>query len=110
MILETFENRKYGERPLEDPVNVFFVALLASYSYTYDTVIQVFQNDSVNIMACMDPLKTDDVPEIQIEPSVEDNAGKNDFHSHITELKSHSHLNNQSFLCKEDTKVVRGYP
>ncbi|XP_030295951.1 solute carrier organic anion transporter family member 1C1 isoform X1 [Sparus aurata] len=42
--------------------------------YTYDTVIQVFQNDSVNIVACVDPLKTDDVPEIQIEPSVEDNA------------------------------------
>lgn len=77
----------------EDLVNVFFVALLVSCSYTYDTVIQVFQNDSVNIVACVDPLKTDDVPEIQIEPSVEDNAGKNDFHSHITELNSCSHLN-----------------
>lgn len=80
-----------------------------SYSYTYDTVIQVFQNDSANIVACVDPLKTDDVPKIQIEPSVEDNAGKNDFHSHITELNSFSHLNLKSFLCKEDTKVVGGY-
>ncbi|XP_035532416.1 solute carrier organic anion transporter family member 1C1-like [Morone saxatilis] len=42
--------------------------------YKYDTIIQVFQNDSVHITACADPLKTEDVPEIQIEPSVEDNA------------------------------------
>ncbi|XP_069012755.1 solute carrier organic anion transporter family member 1C1-like [Embiotoca jacksoni] len=41
--------------------------------YKYDTVIQVFQNDSVSIAACVDPLKTLDVPDIQIEPSVEDN-------------------------------------
>ncbi|XP_071358906.1 solute carrier organic anion transporter family member 1C1-like [Trachinotus anak] len=41
--------------------------------YKYDTVIQVFQNDSVNIAACVDPLKTLEVPEIQIEPSSEDN-------------------------------------
>uniref|UniRef100_A0A3B5BGQ9 Solute carrier organic anion transporter family member n=1 Tax=Stegastes partitus TaxID=144197 RepID=A0A3B5BGQ9_9TELE len=41
--------------------------------YKYDTVIQVFQNDSVNIAACVDPLKTVEVPEVQIEPSGEDN-------------------------------------
>ncbi|XP_070785482.1 solute carrier organic anion transporter family member 1C1-like [Enoplosus armatus] len=41
--------------------------------YKYDTVIQVFQNDSVNIASCVDPLKTEEVPEIHIEPSVEDN-------------------------------------
>uniref|UniRef100_A0A3B5B8U2 Solute carrier organic anion transporter family member n=1 Tax=Stegastes partitus TaxID=144197 RepID=A0A3B5B8U2_9TELE len=37
--------------------------------YKYDTVIQVFQNDSVNIAACVDPLKTVEVPEVQIEES-----------------------------------------
>ncbi|XP_044199839.1 solute carrier organic anion transporter family member 1C1-like [Thunnus albacares] len=37
--------------------------------YKYDTVIQAFQNDTVNIAACVE---TQDVPEIQIEPSVED--------------------------------------
>ncbi|XP_042073899.1 solute carrier organic anion transporter family member 1C1 isoform X2 [Haplochromis burtoni] len=42
--------------------------------YKYDTVIQVFQNDNLSIAACVDPLKTlDHVPEIQIEPSLEDN-------------------------------------
>lgn len=46
------------------------------HSYKYDTIIQAFQNDSVNIAACVDPLKTEDAPEIQIEPSVEDNTGK----------------------------------
>lgn len=30
----------------------------------------------MNIAACVDPLKIEDVPEIQIEPSVEDNTGK----------------------------------
>lgn len=45
------------------------------HSYKYDTVIQ-FQNDSVNIAACGDPLETEHVPEIQMEPSVEDKAGK----------------------------------
>ena len=45
------------------------------HSYKYNTFIQVFQNDSVNLAACADPLKTE-VPEIQIEPSVEDNKGK----------------------------------
>ncbi|XP_047431376.1 solute carrier organic anion transporter family member 1C1-like isoform X2 [Mugil cephalus] len=40
--------------------------------YKYDTVIQAFQNDSVSIAACVDPLKTLDIPEIHIEPSVED--------------------------------------
>ncbi|XP_020494473.1 solute carrier organic anion transporter family member 1C1-like [Labrus bergylta] len=39
--------------------------------YKYDTVIQVFQNDSVNIAACVDPLEKDD--EIQIEPAVDGN-------------------------------------
>lgn len=46
------------------------------HSYQYDTVIQVFQNDSVNIASCVDPLKTLEVPEIQIEPSLKDNKGK----------------------------------
>ncbi|XP_076578512.1 solute carrier organic anion transporter family member 1C1 [Chaetodon auriga] len=41
--------------------------------YKYDTVIQVVQNDSMNIAACVDSLKTEDIPEIQIEPSLEDN-------------------------------------
>ncbi|XP_029317884.1 solute carrier organic anion transporter family member 1C1 isoform X2 [Cottoperca gobio] len=40
--------------------------------YKYNTVIQLFQNDSVNIAPCADPLKTE-VPGIQIQPSVEDN-------------------------------------
>ncbi|XP_074482145.1 solute carrier organic anion transporter family member 1C1 [Sebastes fasciatus] len=40
--------------------------------YEYSTVIQGFQNDSVTIAACVDPLKTE-VPEVQIEPSVEVN-------------------------------------
>ncbi|MEQ2260725.1 hypothetical protein XENORESO_003285 [Xenotaenia resolanae] len=48
----------------------FFMGL-----YKYDTVIQVFQNNSVNIPACVDPVKTVDMPEIQIEPSVGDNKG-----------------------------------
>ncbi|KAM4569493.1 solute carrier organic anion transporter family member 1C1 isoform 1-T2 [Odontesthes bonariensis] len=39
--------------------------------YTYDTVIQAFQNNSVSIAACVDPLN---IPEIQMEPSVEDHA------------------------------------
>ncbi|XP_068442645.1 solute carrier organic anion transporter family member 1C1-like isoform X2 [Clinocottus analis] len=37
-------------------------------SYKYNTIVQVFQNDSVNIAACVDPLKTE-VPEIQMEPT-----------------------------------------
>nr|XP_046235642.1 solute carrier organic anion transporter family member 1C1-like [Scatophagus argus] len=41
--------------------------------YKYNTVIQAFQNDSVKITACVDPLKIEDVPEIQIEPTAEDN-------------------------------------
>uniref|UniRef100_A0A3B3VSK7 Solute carrier organic anion transporter family member n=1 Tax=Poecilia latipinna TaxID=48699 RepID=A0A3B3VSK7_9TELE len=41
--------------------------------YKYDTVIQVLQSSNVSIPACVDPLKTVDMPEIQIEPSVEDN-------------------------------------
>ncbi|XP_022073698.1 solute carrier organic anion transporter family member 1C1-like isoform X2 [Acanthochromis polyacanthus] len=41
--------------------------------YKYDTVIQVYHNDSMNIAACVDPLTTLEVPEIQIEPSGEDN-------------------------------------
>uniref|UniRef100_A0A3P9LWM2 Solute carrier organic anion transporter family member n=1 Tax=Oryzias latipes TaxID=8090 RepID=A0A3P9LWM2_ORYLA len=40
--------------------------------YKYDTVIPVLQNDSSNIAACMDPLKTADVPESLIEPPLED--------------------------------------
>ncbi|XP_032445170.1 solute carrier organic anion transporter family member 1C1 isoform X3 [Xiphophorus hellerii] len=43
--------------------------------YKYDTVIQVLQNSNVSIPACVDPLKTVDMPEIQIEPSVEDSKG-----------------------------------
>ncbi|KAM7378045.1 hypothetical protein PAMA_013105 [Pampus argenteus] len=38
--------------------------------YTYDTVIQAFQNDSVHIAACVE---TQDMPKIHIEPTVEDN-------------------------------------
>lgn len=42
--------------------------------YKYDTVIQAFQNDSLSIAACVDPLKTlDHKLEIQAEPSLEDN-------------------------------------
>uniref|UniRef100_A0A3P8SSP9 Solute carrier organic anion transporter family member n=1 Tax=Amphiprion percula TaxID=161767 RepID=A0A3P8SSP9_AMPPE len=37
--------------------------------YKYDTVIQVYHNDSMNIAACVDPLTTLEVPEIQIEES-----------------------------------------
>uniref|UniRef100_A0A3Q0T6D9 Solute carrier organic anion transporter family member n=1 Tax=Amphilophus citrinellus TaxID=61819 RepID=A0A3Q0T6D9_AMPCI len=38
--------------------------------YKYDTVIQAFQNDSLSIAACVDPLKTlDHMPEIQLEES-----------------------------------------
>lgn len=48
------------------------------HSYKYDTVIQ-FQNDSVNIAACVDPLNTEHVPKIQMEPSEEDKTGKFDF-------------------------------
>ncbi|XP_008399408.1 solute carrier organic anion transporter family member 1C1 [Poecilia reticulata] len=43
--------------------------------YKYDTVIQVLQSSNVSIPACVDPLKTVDMPGIQIEPSVEDNKG-----------------------------------
>lgn len=49
------------------------------HSYKYDTVIQLFQNDSVNIAACVDPMKTLDAPEIQIEPTAEDHKGRNEF-------------------------------
>ncbi|XP_056280432.1 solute carrier organic anion transporter family member 1C1-like isoform X1 [Pseudoliparis swirei] len=38
--------------------------------YKYNTIIQVFQNESMNIAAC----RKTEVLEIQIEPSVEDNA------------------------------------
>ncbi|XP_061570370.1 solute carrier organic anion transporter family member 1C1-like [Cololabis saira] len=41
--------------------------------YTYDTVIQVYQNDSVNIAACVDPLTSAEEPAILTTPSVEDN-------------------------------------
>uniref|UniRef100_A0A8C7XPL4 Solute carrier organic anion transporter family member n=1 Tax=Oryzias sinensis TaxID=183150 RepID=A0A8C7XPL4_9TELE len=43
--------------------------------YKYDTVIPILQNDSSNIAACMDPLKTADVPESLIEPPLEDERG-----------------------------------
>lgn len=46
------------------------------HSYTYNTVLQVFQNDTVNIAACLDPLKTEDVPPIEVEPTVDDKTGK----------------------------------
>lgn len=39
--------------------------------YKYDTVVQLFQNDSVNVAACVDPLMQ---PEIQTEPPEDDNA------------------------------------
>ncbi|KAG7497370.1 solute carrier organic anion transporter family member 1C1-like [Solea senegalensis] len=42
--------------------------------YKYNTVIQVFQNDSVNTAACVDPLKTiEEAPDVQMDPSLEDN-------------------------------------
>uniref|UniRef100_A0A667ZKL2 Solute carrier organic anion transporter family member n=1 Tax=Myripristis murdjan TaxID=586833 RepID=A0A667ZKL2_9TELE len=37
--------------------------------YKYDTVIQGFQNESVSIAACLDPMVQIDVPDIQIEDS-----------------------------------------
>ncbi|KAM8908295.1 solute carrier organic anion transporter family member 1C1 isoform 1-T2 [Spinachia spinachia] len=40
--------------------------------YKYNTIVTVLQNDSVNIAACVDHLKTE-VAEILTEPSVEDN-------------------------------------
>lgn len=48
------------------------------FSYKYHTVVQVFQNDTVNIAACVDPLKTEDLAQIHIEPSADDNMGKTD--------------------------------
>uniref|UniRef100_A0A668A616 Solute carrier organic anion transporter family member n=1 Tax=Myripristis murdjan TaxID=586833 RepID=A0A668A616_9TELE len=42
--------------------------------YKYDTVIQGFQNESVSIAACLDPMVQIDVPDIQIEPSIEENT------------------------------------
>lgn len=62
------------KRPPDDPVYTKFNTI-GFHSYKYDTVIQVFQNNSVNIAACMDP----DIPKIQIEPSVEDRKGKIEF-------------------------------
>lgn len=50
--------------------------MCSPHSYSYDTVIQALQNDSVNIAACVDPLKTLEVPEIQIEPAIEDHKGE----------------------------------
>ena len=50
-----------------------YCGIAVLHSYKYDTIIQAFQNDSVNIAACME---TEDVPEIQIEPSMEDSKGK----------------------------------
>uniref|UniRef100_A0A3Q3WI54 Solute carrier organic anion transporter family member n=1 Tax=Mola mola TaxID=94237 RepID=A0A3Q3WI54_MOLML len=35
--------------------------------YKYDTVIKVFQNDTVDIVACADPLKTEDALQIPIK-------------------------------------------
>ncbi|XP_030006596.1 solute carrier organic anion transporter family member 1C1 isoform X2 [Sphaeramia orbicularis] len=40
--------------------------------YKYDTVIQLFQNDSMSIAACADPLKQ---PEIEIDPPVDGSKG-----------------------------------
>ncbi|KAK2858862.1 hypothetical protein Q5P01_003482 [Channa striata] len=45
----------------------FFMGL-----YNYDTVLQVFQNDSVNIAACADPQKTHGVPKIHRKLYVDD--------------------------------------
>ncbi|KAK9525553.1 hypothetical protein VZT92_016246 [Zoarces viviparus] len=51
--------------------------------YKYNTIIRYSQNDSVNIAACVDPLTTE-VPEIWIEPSMEDNkACVRDSSSHM---------------------------
>ncbi|XP_074554712.1 solute carrier organic anion transporter family member 1C1 [Halichoeres trimaculatus] len=39
--------------------------------YKYDTIIQVFQNDSIRITACADPLEREN--EVEIKEAVEDN-------------------------------------
>lgn len=56
------------------------------FSYKYDTVVRIFQNDTVRIAACVDPLKTEDLPQIHTEPSVDDNMGKD------KKRKIHSYL------------------
>lgn len=61
---------------------LFYISLF--HSYTYNTAIQVFHNDSVRIAACADPLATE-VPEIQIR-SEEDDKGK------IAELQPNGHM------------------
>lgn len=39
--------------------------------------MQVFQNDSVNFAACVDPLKIqDDSAQMEVEPTVEDKTGE----------------------------------
>ena len=43
------------------------------HSYKYDTVIKLYQNDSVNIAACVGPLEE---PGVLVEPSLEDKKGE----------------------------------
>lgn len=75
---------------------MFHCGTAAFHSYKYDTIIQIVHNDSMNIAACLDPLKTEDMPEIRIEPSLEDSRGKNDLamknnlHWNISDVDSHS--------------------
>lgn len=47
------------------------------HRYKYDTVVQVFQNDTVNFAACVDPLKIQDgSAQMEVEPTVEDQTGE----------------------------------
>lgn len=58
------------------------------HSYKYDTVIKVFQNDTADIVACADPLKTEDALQIPIKPSVDNDTSK-DFHRFSFHTFSH---------------------
>lgn len=62
------------------------------YSYKYNTVIQAFQNDTVNIGACVDPLTAEDAPQIQVEPSVGDSAGKTNLRRTLVLMLCSLHL------------------
>lgn len=93
LILQTCENMK---KDFQMIVYCLIVAPLI-FSYKYQTVIQVFQNDTVNIAACVDPLKTEDLAQIHNEPSADDNMGKTDLRikkktisTHISNLDCHA--------------------
>lgn len=48
--------------------------------YKYDTVVQVFQNDTASVAACVDPLKAEDGgAQMEMEPTVEDTTGEKVF-------------------------------